>query len=78
MKRFWRLETKSRVKALRGRLTLLCGGVVCFSGCALIMEDYVELEAVDAEFYYDPHSESLPSSHFRGSNECIMSDQLSE
>ena len=89
MKRFWRLETKSRVKALRGRLTLLCGGVMCFSGCALIagdlalrggvlllaggltcfsgcaliMEPQVELEAVDAEFYYDPHSESLPSAY---------------
>lgn len=27
------------LKTLRGRLTLLCGGVVCFSGCALIVGD---------------------------------------
>ena len=27
------------------------------------MEPRVELEAVDAEFYYDPHSESLPSAY---------------
>ena len=36
---------------------------MCFAGCALIMEPQVELEAVDAEFYYDPHSESLPSAY---------------
>ena len=63
MKRFWRLETKSRVKALVGRLTLLCGGVMCLAGCALIMEPQLQLEAVGAEFYYDQHSESLPSAY---------------
>ena len=50
------------LKAL-GRAVLVDGGVACFAGCALIMEDQGELEAVDAEFYYDPHSESLPSAY---------------
>ena len=50
------------LKAL-GRAVLVDGGVACFAGCALIMEDQAELEAVDAEFYYDPHSESLPSAY---------------
>ena len=50
------------LKAL-SRLALVFGGLAIFSGCALIMEPQVELEAVDAEFYYDPHSESLPSAY---------------
>ena len=51
------------LKAL-GRAVFVAGGVAYFAaGCALIMEDQGELEAVDAEFYYDPHSESLPSAY---------------
>lgn len=38
-------------------------GLVCFAGCAMIMEEPPELEPVDAEFYYDPHSETLPSAY---------------
>ena len=49
--------------ALHGGVLLLAGGLTCFSGYVLIMEPRVELEAVDAELYYDPHSESLPSAY---------------
>lgn len=44
-------------------MVLVFGALAIFSGCALIMEPQVELEAVDAGFYYDPHSESLPSAY---------------
>ena len=50
-------------RALGGVLVLVIGGAVCLAGCALIMEDVGELEAVDAEFWYDPHSASLPSAY---------------
>ena len=44
-------------------LIVFGAGLVCFAGCAVIMEEPPELEPVDAEFYYDPHSETLPSAY---------------
>ena len=38
-------------------------GWIWLAGCALIMEEPPELEAVEAVFYYDPHSASIPSAY---------------
>ena len=44
-------------------LIVFGAGLLYFAGCAVIMEEPPELEPVDAEFYYDPHSETLPSAY---------------
>ena len=38
-------------------------GWIWLAGCAFIMEEPPELEAVEAIFYYDPHSASIPSAY---------------
>ena len=40
-------------------MALVFGGPAIFSGCAAIIEALSELESVDAEFYYEPHSASI-------------------
>ena len=45
------------------QLTIVLVGLAYLGGCALIMEEPLELEAVEAVFYYDPHSASIPSAY---------------
>ena len=45
------------------KLTIVLVGLAYLGGCALIMEELPELEAVEAVFYYDPHSASIPSAY---------------
>ena len=49
----------------RGTLGYIAlGGVlVWLSSCALILEEPPELEQVEAEFYYDPHSATIASAY---------------
>lgn len=41
----------------------LGGVLVWLLGCAVIMEEPPELESVEAVFYYDPHSATIPSAY---------------
>ena len=45
------------------KMTIALVGLAYLTGCALIMEEPLELEPVEAVFYYDPHSASIPSAY---------------
>ena len=45
------------------KMAIALVGWTWLAGCALIMEELPELEPVEAKFYYDPHSASIPSAY---------------
>ena len=44
-------------------LAIVLVSLAQLGGCAFILEEPPELEAVEAIFYYDPHSASIPSAY---------------